>query len=76
MIKKFNELYGGEEQDRESWPNAPRIPKPNKSPKEKNEMIKNLFINVDKGEMTHEEFFKSVGEILQINNRFPGTTKM
>lgn len=76
MIKKFNEVYGGEEMDREDWPNAPKIPEHTKTPKEKIETIKNLCHSVNNGKMSCEDFFKGVSEILIINDRFPGPTNL
>mgnify|MGYP007009268196 CR=1 FL=1 len=73
QIKKFSESYT-EEIDRNDWPNAPKIPERIKTPKEKLEDIKNLYLSADSGEITHEDLFNKLGNLLSLDNKFPGPT--
>lgn len=72
MIKKFNE-YAGQEMDREEWPSAPTIPSKTATDREKIEMIKDLYVDCDRGKISHEEMMSKLGEILGSNRNFPGT---
>ena len=76
-IKKFNELYGGEEMDRGDWKEAPEVVPVKKTDKQKIDMIRDLYLDLEEGKMSLEEFSKGVKNILDISSRnFPGSTKL
>jgi hypothetical protein len=77
MIKKFNELYGGEEMDRNDWPNAPKVANPERSDKEKLSMINNLYFDLESEKISSDDFINGVRNILSVSDRkFQGTTNL
>ncbi len=73
MIKKFNELYGpDQEMDRSEWTSAPEIPDLVRSDKENISTIKRLYSEMLSKRITTEDFISQLGIILSISNsEFP-----
>lgn len=72
MIKKFNEYVGGEI-DREEWPSAPDVKtSQNLTDREKIEMIKDLY----RDRISPEDLVSKIGDILDVDKKFPGPIKM
>ncbi len=77
MIKKFNELYGGEDIDRSDWPNAPIISDKIKSDREKLALINNLYLDLESNRISQEEFVSGVKNTLGISDgNFQGSIKV
>jgi hypothetical protein len=74
-IKKFNELYGPDnEMDRDNWPNAPEISDPIRSDREKLSTINNLYLDMKSNRLSSNDFIKEIGKVLSTHNDdFPGS---